>query len=72
MVRIKWLGLFTLFIDLILATVRQRVGATASSDVIILILLAFGFLMIIIDCRVDDKKYVESIKKRCKGGNHHG
>lgn len=66
--RLKWFGILVLFGALALTAPRNYIGASILLDLAIGLVLCFGIILIIIDNRTDEKKYIESIKKRRKGG----
>lgn len=47
--RLKWLGILALAIDIVLAATRNKFGGTVTGDTIIFLILVFGIVLIMFD-----------------------
>lgn len=65
--RLKWFGVLVLLLALVLTVPRGAIGASLLGDSVIVLILGIGVVLVIIDCRTDDKKFIESIKKQKEG-----
>lgn len=65
--RLKWYGVLLLLFDLYLAPLRNYIYSPISIDIIVGMIMIVGLVLIIVDCRKDDKEYVEKIQKQIKG-----
>lgn len=59
--RLKWFGILVLLLALALTVPRGTIGVSILWDSAIAVVLGIGVILIIIDCRKDDKKYIESV-----------
>ncbi len=57
--RLKWVGLALLVLNLVLFSLLFN-------KILALVLLLVGIILIWVDCRVNEKKYVENVLKRIK------
>lgn len=64
--RLKWFGVLVLLSALALTVPRGAIGASPLRESVIAVGLGIGVILVIIDCRKDDKKYIESIKKEAE------
>lgn len=67
--RLKWFGVLVLLSALALTVPRGNAGANILWlwDAIIALVLVFGVILIMIDCRTDDKKYIKEKEEHAKG-----
>lgn len=57
--RLKWIGMVLLVVNLVLFSLLFN-------KILALVLILVGIFLILVDCRVNDKKYVENVLKRIK------
>lgn len=57
--RLKWVGLALLVLNMVLFSLLFN-------KILALVLLLVGIILIWVDCRVNEKKYVENVLKRIK------
>lgn len=55
--RLKWIGLALLLFDLVLAPLRNY--SPALMEIVVGAVLIAGLVLIMIDCRRDDKEYIK-------------